>query len=465
MDIRLTLMDDDKEKLVDEILDLRQKVKALEGEKNTLQKEIESLKKKVPVKSDKPDFTKTSKSATGKPPWLWGRKKGHPGTTRPKPTVVHHTVEQTLASCPDCGNGLGTPVGVVEHRQEDIVPAHVEVTLFKRSRYWCSCCHKVLTSPYAHGQIPHGYLGPQALATMVWLKYHAALPANKIQAILHDLAGLSVSRGAITQALQRLAHHLRLESDHILKKIQEAPYKHVDETGWTINGVTHWLWSLVNARWAYNTIDKSRGSKVPKELLGHPFKGVVVSDFYSAYNKIQGTKQKCLVHLQRDIRNARDAYPPGEGPPDDFNEPNKTLQRLLADAHRLAEHRDHFSPQVFARRVRRLKNRLFHFGTGVYSLKFWQRISGRILKHHQSLLTFLDHPGLSSNNNAAERSIKPHVIIRNRSFQNRTLAGARAHGILSSLVQTLILQNKQPVPEIARAFLAHSHGTNRQILF
>ena len=75
--------------------------------------------------------------------------------------------------------------------------------------------------------------------------------------------------------------------------------------------------------------------------------------------------------------------------------------------------------------------------------------------HQDSLFTFLDVPGLPSDNNTAERAIKPHVIIRNRSYQNRTPAGAGAHGVLSSLVQTLLLQKRPVLQSIARAYLHH----------
>lgn len=216
----------------------------------------------------------------------------------------------------------------------------------------------------------------------------------------------------------------------------------------------------MNGRWAFFQIDKSRGSRVPKDILGHPFQGTVVSDFFSAYNKLQGRKQKCLVHLKREIRNAS-----SPDPPLDFCGPDKKLKRLLADAERLADRRGTLSPLVWARRVRRLKNRLFHFASETYSHKFWQRISARLLKHHNELLTFLEIPGLPSDNNAAERSIKPHVIIRNRSYQNRTDKGAKAHSVLSSLVQTLLLQNRSVVPALASAYLKHRQGHKYPALF
>jgi len=451
MNERLVLMDDEKEKLVDEILDLRHRVK-------TLQAELEALKKKTPVESKKSEFSKVS--ASGLPPHRWGRKKGHTGVTRPKPTHIDREVVQELSSCPDCHHDLGSVVGRVDHIQEDIIPAQVEVTRFVHCRYWCPGCKALVTAPPAPGEIPHSYLGPQSLATMVWLKYHVVVPGNKIVALFKDLMGLTVSEGAVAQALQRLAGHLGVEADAVLAALKEASLKHVDETGWKINGASRWLWSVANKAWAYTRIANSRGSKIPKELLGHPFKGVMVSDFFSAYNKMYGLHQKCLVHLRRDIHHAR-----GEDPPLDFSGPDKQLKRLLADADRLAERRDVYSRAVFSQRVRRLKARLFHFATAVYSHKDWQRLSARLLKHKDQIFTFLDVPGVPTDNNHAERAIRPHAILRNRSFHNRTEAGAHAHSVLTSLVQTLLLQNRSVIPALACAYLARRHGASHSTLF
>ena len=457
MDERIVLMDGDKEKLVDEIIRLRRENEKLRLENEALKKRTDETARKAADK--KPDFLKIS-GRRGLPPHRWGRKPGHLGVTRSKPTHIDHEVVQELTACPDCHYILGATVGSEDHIQEDIVPAQVEVTRFTHHRYWCPGCKALVTAPPAPDEIPHSYLGPQTLATMVWLKYHVVVPGNKIVALFKDLMGLTVSEGAVAQALQRLALHLGVEAGVVLATLKVASVKHVDETGWKINGANRWLWSVANKFWSYTRIADSRGSKVPKELLGHPFKGVIVADFFSAYNKMQGVQQKCLVHLRREIRKSR-----GDHPPPDFTEPEKKLKRLLADADRLAERRGFYSRILFARRIRRLKDRLFDFATDVYSHKAWQRLSKRLLKHKDQIFTFLDVPGVPPDNNHAERAIRPHVILRNRSFHNRTNAGANAHSVLTSLVQTLLLQNRSVIPALASSYLAHRHGTVKPDLF
>ncbi len=45
------------------------------------------------------------------------------------------------------------------------------------------------------------------------------------------------------------------------------------------------------------------------EVLGELFKGVLVSDFHAAYNHYPGLKQRCWVHLLRDIHDLKVLYP------------------------------------------------------------------------------------------------------------------------------------------------------------
>ncbi len=47
----------------------------------------------------------------------------------------------------------------------------------------------------------------------------------------------------------------------------------------------------------------------------------------------------------------------------------------------------------------------------------------------------------------------PHVIIRNRWYQNRTDKGARTYNVLTSLVNTLFLQKRNPVKELKKVYL------------
>jgi len=111
-----------------------------------------------------------------------------------------------------------------------------------------------------------------------------------------------------------------------------------------------------------------------------------------------------------------------------------------------------------------LKDRLLNFSCTVFSNKNLQRLSKRFLKHQEELLTFLEIEGIPKDNNHAERMIRPNVIFRKISFQNMSKNGAEAHETLMSLLQTLRLQNKNPIPFFKKAYLRHRKGDPAPVL-
>lgn len=453
---RIFLTEQSKDELIDEILRLRQEKQSWEQEKQQLEKQLEDLKKQV-----KPAFIKIPVYKKKKRWKKLGRPVGHVGCTRPKPEIIHHEVHQTLERCPDCGQATLSPLVSEnqEHIQEDIVPARVEATKFIRHAYWCSECKKAKTASYAPGEVPYGYLGPNVLIQTVLMKYHHGLPYSKMQMMFQELCGLKVTDSALAQALQRLARFLKVEKQVIVDAVRASPWIHGDETGWKIAGTTHWLWDFVNQKLALYQISRSRGQQVPKEILGKDYQGIVLSDFLSAYDNSGKRRQRCLVHLIREMHDCRQKDGSVE-----YLLAYRKLKRILKDAKRLSESRSKLAPWIFARRVRKIKDRLLGFACQSFGNKNWKRLSKRLLKYYEEILTFLDVPGLPLDNNHAERMIRPNVIFRKISFQNMSRLGANAHEVLMSLLQTLRLQDKNAVDFFKTAYLRHRQGNPSPLL-
>ena len=71
----------------------------------------------------------------------------------------------------------------------------------------------MITAPYHESEVPHGYLGANVLIQTALLKYHHALPYQRIAELLEQLTGLKVTQGAPAQALQRLSDWLSRQGD------------------------------------------------------------------------------------------------------------------------------------------------------------------------------------------------------------------------------------------------------------
>ena len=448
----IILTEKSKEELIKIILEKDKQVDDLAQQLQKQNKKIQELEEKI-----KKDRQKQYKKAH-KPKHRWkklGAPVGHRGATRPKPEIINHVVEQTLAQCPDCGHADLTPAPAktAEHIQEDIIPARVEATKFVRHAYWCPHCGAIKMASYAGHEVPCGYLGPNILVQAVLMKYHQGLPYDKIKESFSNFCGLNVTASALAQALQRIAHWLNVEERVIIEAIRKSPYVHMDETGWKIAGTNHWLWNFVNERLALYRIRRSRGRDIPKEVMTKDYAGITISDFLSAYDKTGKLRQRCLVHLKREMDRILE-IDSGE----DSKAVYKKLNRILNDAYRLNDLRKELTPLAFFHRLHLLQARLFRFSTASYSSNHWQRISARLIKYHREVLTFLIVPGLPSHNNHAERMIRPNVIFRKISFENMSDKGARAHEVLMSLLQTLRLRKENAIEFFQKAYLSHRQG-------
>jgi len=56
-------------------------------------------------------------------------------------------------------------------------------------------------------------------------------------------------------------------------------------------------------------IDRHRSRDVIVRVLGESFAGTSVSDFSAAYNGLDCAKQRCLVHLLRELAKLREELP------------------------------------------------------------------------------------------------------------------------------------------------------------
>ncbi len=88
-----------------------------------------------------------------------------------------------------------------------------------------------------------------------------------------------------------------------LQWVQEPGVRCVDETTYLIDGIKHWLWVATSDQACVLMLAPTRSAAELKQLLGENFEGILSSDCFSAYSPQPATaKQKCLTHLERELR-------------------------------------------------------------------------------------------------------------------------------------------------------------------
>lgn len=129
---------------------------------------------------------------------------------------------------------------------------------------------------------------------------------EKTDDLLWQLFGLNLSRAGTLGHIRWGAALFDPVVQKLFQILRESPVIHADETGWRIDGRNVWAWCFSNPQLALFLIDRHRSADVVKRALGDSLPGVLVTDFYAAYGRIECKKQKCLVHLLRDLHALRD---------------------------------------------------------------------------------------------------------------------------------------------------------------
>lgn len=378
-----------------------------------------------------------------------GRKPGHSGSPRaerPQPTIFK---DHRAAVCPDCGGSL-TRCRQMRTRQTVDIPAgiQVETTQHTIHRDWCQACHQHV-EPVVPDALPGSEVGNRTLVLSAWWHYGLGLTTRQIGDVLNYHLGLELSRGGLTKMWGRLSDILRPWYDQIREQALTSGVLHGDETGWRESGKTRWLWAFATDDVTFYMIDPHRGASALKKFFCEEFAGTLVTDFWGPYNAVVcSRRQVCLVHLLRDLKQVEQYKCPGPHWPLFA----KKLRRLMADAIRLKKNDDLAGGSYVSRRGR-IDTRLDELIDTPWDDPQARRLIKRLRRHREHLFTFLNHDDVPFDNNHAERSIRPAVVMRKNQYGNRSAKGAETQALLMSIYRTLHQRGHDPLTIISDAIV------------
>lgn len=376
-----------------------------------------------------------------------GAKAGHPGTRRQTPERIDWRVEHRASNCPGCGGRLKRCAETRLRYTEDIPDIQPEATEHTIHRDWCPKCKKKVEPPVV-AALPGSQLGNRVLVLSAWLHYALGNTLSQIVEVFNFHLQLKISEGGLIDMWSRLQAILFAWYEEIQQEALRAATLHGDETGWRVNGLTHWLWCFCTQDLTYYLIDRSRGSPALRKFFIDEFSGTLVSDFWGAYNAVAcAARQTCLVHLLRDLEQTEKYKTPGKNWPAFA----KKLRRLVADAIGLRRQQGELSSETYASRRGRLARRLQELIDTDWNNPQAKRLIKRLRRHQNDLFTFLDQTNVPFDNNHAERSIRPAVILRKNSYGNRSQRGADCQAVLMSVFRTLKQRGYDPIRTIVTA--------------
>ena len=464
----------------EEIEQLRLQLTALASELVQLRERIgrSSRNSSKPPSSDGPGF-KPPERRKGS-----GRKRGgQPGHSGSGPELlpierVDEVVEHHPDACRHCGTLLqGEDPAPVRHQVIEIPPITPLVIEHRLHRLVCPCC-STSTCASLPADVEASRYGPRLSGLVGLLGSAFPLSFSKTQALLDQLLGVEISRGAIATIRERISATLEQPVQQALAFARQQPVAYVDETGAPTGNADGdnptrkrgWQWVMVTSVVTVFIQGLSRSTAAAIELLGSAFGGIVVSDRFSAYNHLPlEQRQLCWAHLIRDLT----AIAERPGASAEFGAQLLELQRQLFD------HWHHYKDGTtdwadLQQRCRPIRQAFVATLQQVVALGVqrgertpWAktvRTAQQILQMADALWTFLEIRGIEPTNNAAERALRQSVIQRkihglpsnSRGVQSRQ--GAICRSRLLTVTTTFRQQGRDVWQFLEQAWIAHHRG-------
>jgi transposase len=425
-------------------IDFQKENEKLKNEIRRIQEEFEKLQSLM-RRPLSPSWAKPKSPDPLVKPKKKGPHVGHKANVRTVPEVVDSEVILIPKRCPHCDHHLTTkPTHWHDHTQVELPPPQkVKVTRYRLAGRYCRHCAEVV---YSQEVMARTKYGPFLRATISHWKFGLGLTLPKIQKLLQEQHGLTISTGQLSEILSQNAGRLHPYVDGIKSALKKEKAVFADETGWRKQSDNQWLWSFSSAKYSYYTIRKGRSKKVVRDVLGKTFNGILHSDFLGSYCQIKSMKQKCWAHVFRKVRELKDKYPAALVQAEiklfEFK-----LGKLFARACRI---RDDYQLKKKDphRRIQYLERATLELVFSPWENGELQVLSNRIWRYRDELYTFILSPDAHTTNNAAEREIRPAVLMRKTSYCNRSSRGATAQAVSMSAIRTC---DKQNIPWIQTA--------------
>jgi predicted RecB family nuclease len=266
-----------------------------------------------------------------------------------------------------------------------------------------------------------------------WAMYqHVAhrISFKRLQEIFSECFGLHVHYEEIHNFKQIMALYYQKTYKQILSNLLTGNLIHADETNVNFQIGKGYIWVLANMKNVVYVYRPNRDGDWLQELLSG-FTGVLVSDFFSAYDSIPCEQQKCLVHLIRDMNHDLLCSPYDQEYKSLVSQFGVLLRGIIDTIDRYGLRRFHLHKHEVDVDRFYLKLNGQSFKSELAS-EYWQRL----VKYREKLFLFLRHDNVPWNNNNAEHAFRPFANYRNTSDGMMTDTGLRDYLVLLSIYQT-----------------------------
>jgi transposase len=400
-----------------------------------------------------------AKQPTGKKP---GAQPGHPPHAKElvPPERVNETKIFLPAVCQHCQTALPQQAGPndpapVLHQVAELPEVIAHITEYQGHARTCPCCGKV-TRAAIPADIRAHCVGPRLTSTLSYFVGQQGVGKRGVAEIADVIFDARVSLGTIANLEQEMSQALRPAHQEAQRQVQQAPVKHVDETGWKQAGRKRWLWVAASTVAVVFLIQPLRDLTALQRLLGKVVRGIVCSDRWCVYNHIPvRRRQICWAHLRRNWEKLLERG----GKIKEIAETCLSVQTRVFELWHLFRGGGCTRAEL-KRKMQASRNELcnvLHWGARTGDRRT-QRFCVRLLDVFAAMWTFVEVEGVEPTNNHGERVQRRAVLWRRRSFGCHSANGCRFVERILTVVQSLHLQQRSVLPFLCEAIEAHRSG-------
>lgn len=381
----------------------------------------------------------------------------------PREVIIHDIADKTCACCCEALHQMG------DERSEklEFIPAQVKVIEHVRLKYSCRTCEKegtttkISIAPVPVSPIPKGIATATLLSQIITSKYQYALPLYRQESLFKQY-GIALSHKTMADWMMKSSELFKPLYAGLQEILLQQSVIQADETTLKViseDKVKSYMWLYCTGTDSPSSISTTpnivlfdyqsgRAGQCAVDYLSG-FDGYLQVDGYVGYEKTAATLVGCWAHARRKFIEAQTAQPKGKtGKADMALSMIQKLYRIEVSL------KDKSAAEKYQTRQAQAKPLLAKLEQWLEKANVVTKSAlGKAISYCQSqwskLIRYIEDGNLNSDNNRAERAVKPFVIGRKNWMFPATGNGTNASAMLYSIIETAKANGLTPFDYIA----------------
>lgn len=414
----------------EELIDL---VKKLFKEKEELERELKKYKNPHTPPSSNKHIKPETLGLKAKIEAKRGAPVGHRGATLQLPDS-EEIIPVLGQECGSCHGKNIEPTGYTKTKKViHLIKPRTIIKEYQQQEIRCLDCHKLTLA--THRDIPQQGIYDKTIQSLVnYFKFKARLSHNLIVDCMNTFFHVPMTDATCLDITRRVSKMLEPQYEELEEQVKQQKVINADETSHSVNGVNHWIWVFCNHLLSLFKFNKERGGDIVEKTLGKNFKGKLCSDGWRTYtvycedNKV--IHGRCWSHGLREVKfECKIRHP--------------TLYKWYCDIYEMAK-KGKAEPDEKKRQewFEKCKIELAMWITHTEAHQNLRKLATKIKNGGDAWFTAVLYPEMPLDNNEAERSLRPFVIIRKIIGCLRSNRGMKDYEVMMSLISTWQKQQK-----------------------